>query len=176
MEQALILLRWAVDAAWRVSIVLAVFGALVIAAHKAEWPEPNVLAPWIGLATVAFLLGIALAVMSACAWIALKISVMPQKIMWKIRRRSYLRASVQSLDREEFVILRELLASGQRQVQTHTKSRAYSLVQKGVLDIVSATPSQFICEVPRPLFKDRKRLIQAIDGRLARQDTAPPSV
>ena len=59
---------------WRVALPVALASGAVLIAHKYNWPEPDILRPWLGTATVAGLLGLAVTAVAFISWIGSSIS------------------------------------------------------------------------------------------------------
>jgi hypothetical protein len=164
------LIRLLAEGGWRFGVPLALFGFAVIAAHRYDLPEPGAVAPYLGLATLVAVGGVAFTAVSvttqlvAAAYTSIR-SRLASKA-YQRERDGELRANLQTLSFDELDSLAGILRSGRQRVVVSNLNDAWGLVQKGILRKVSGNPLEPICEVPALLLADKDELLVAIEMAL----------
>ena len=165
-----------IDSTWRISIPLAIACAAVLALHRLGLPEPGMLAPYLVWVTFGLVAGVSFSLVSAGVGIASAVSEARYRRRSKKAVLSNLQANVQSLSREEFFLLAELL-QGPPRFQVHYFSNGWRLIEKGVLQVVGGRVgrgSAPMCEIPAQLRQHAPDILAA--AAQARAEMQTPSI
>ena len=168
MEHLTALIRLITDGGWRVGFLLATGGLGVIGAHRFGIPEPGVVAPYLGIATMCATAGTAFTVVSVAAHVTSKIiaAFRSQRVekTYQDRHRQEVMENFQTLNFDELADLRDILKSGRTRVGVPKCSRGWRLVEKGILHHVAGGAAEPICQVPDVLLNEKDELVIALDA------------
>jgi hypothetical protein len=165
------------DKGGRVALAFACCGACVLAAHHYNWPEPGVLTPWLGPATVAGALGLSVTVIAAFShigrWVKGGVAnylheTRQQQEMVKLyaQRKKEMFDRIDLLDTFQQVKLRELLeqSSGSMFMLHDGDGPAHSLVDAGFIEYGNRQNYGTVCKF-HPILEHERQAVLAHLGR-----------
>ena len=165
-----------IEKGWRVALPVALASVGVWIAHKSNWPEPDVLRPWLGTATVAGLLGFAITVVSFVSWLLSTISVAIRRSRERRKRRTAALEEYEATFREICDRVAVMMPFERERfldlVRTETKPRfliydgdgpSMSLIGPLIHSIESNTYGT-ICEFHPAIQFDRQRILDHFAG------------
>jgi hypothetical protein len=165
------LLRFVFERAWYFAALTFIFCIAAQFAPGMGVSVPPAVAEWTGFGLLASSSILVLHVTSAlAAFVRHSTKAKRDAAFWDRRKAEEARLNFSSLTLEEYATLDNLLKMDHpARFEVHILSKAYSLIDKGMLRVVKDLGgTSYLCEIEPAVFEDRRDIREALAGILRR--------
>lgn len=163
---------------WRIGLPFAIGGGLILFAHQHRWPEPDILKPWLGFATVAGALGVAVTGVAALTAFLSWIKESVRSARYDAERKRQQLARFESIKKEMYeridllppfqqMKLAELLVNcqGSTFAIRDADGPAQSLLETGFFELGDRVHYGSICKIHPVLLHERQNVIDRLNRK-----------